>query len=118
MEILADETRDRIARVANVTLLPKHVDGEEPLRARYPYLGAGEIAVLARAQQLAAERTPYTCVLDDKRARNVAQALKLELTGTLGLLARLEQRGAITGAERLALVAELRARGFRVPEGI
>lgn len=99
-----------------ITFLPKHVEGEDEIKARYPYLGDGEISVLARGQQLEKEEASYTCVLDDKRARNVATALGLQFTGTLGLLNRLEQRGVLDRDERKALTVELRARGFRIPK--
>ncbi len=71
---------------------------------------------MTRAQHLEAEGRPYTCVLDDGNARKVAKKLKLELTGTLGLLQRLERRGMLTQDERKGLIEELRARNFRMPK--
>lgn len=116
IELLSDDTRERIKAIVGVTFLPKEIDGEDAIKARYPFLGDGEVSVMARAQQLEAEGKSYTCVLDDGNARKVAKKLKLEMTGTLGLLQRLEQRGILTSDARKALIEELRARNFRMPK--
>ena len=86
------------------------------LRERFPLLGAGELAVLTRGQALHGKQ-PYFVVLDDKRARGTAVELGLAMTGTLGLLFCLEQKGLISGSDAAAIRRSLREAGFRIPEG-
>lgn len=57
-------------------------DKQEALQRRYPYLHSGEAAAIALAQELAAQRI----ILDDKRARQAAQAEGLPLIGTVGVI--------------------------------
>lgn len=54
-------------------------------------LGAGEAAVI----QLALEQGPATVCMDDWKGRRTALALGLNVTGTLGLLARAKMLGVI-----------------------
>ena len=57
-------------------------DKRQALQQRYPYLHSGEVAAIVLAQELAAQRI----ILDDKRARQVAQAEELPLIGTVGVI--------------------------------
>ena len=57
-------------------------DKRQALQQRYPYLHSGEVAAIVLAQELAAQRI----ILDDKRARQVAQAEGLPLIGTVGVI--------------------------------
>lgn len=57
-------------------------------------LGAGESAVLA----LAAENPGFTAVLDDLAARRCAQAMGLEIVGTIGLILLGKRAGVIPTA--------------------
>jgi predicted nucleic acid-binding protein len=74
-------------------------------------LGAGEIATI----ELAASVGGVT-VLDDRDARRVAHQRGLPLTGTVAILVRLKQVGAIVSlAETLA---QLDASGFRLTDDL
>jgi hypothetical protein len=57
-------------------------DKPQALQQRYPHLHRGEAAAIVLAQELAAQRI----ILDDKRARQVAQVEGLPLIGTVGLV--------------------------------
>ena len=71
-------------------------------------LGKGEIEVLA----LALEQPGYVSVLDDRLARNFAQALSLRFTGTLGLLLDAKQNQLIEAVS--PAIDDLKTLGFRV----
>jgi predicted nucleic acid-binding protein len=84
---------------------PPHEQPEQPSLS----LGAGEIATI----ELAA-RVGGVAVLDDRDARRVAHQRGLALTGTVAILVRLKQIGAIGSlAETLA---QLESIGFRTTD--
>jgi predicted nucleic acid-binding protein len=75
-------------------------DKRQALQRRYPYLHRGEAAAIVLAQELTAQRI----ILDDKRARQVAQAEGLPLIGTVGVILlayRLGQRSRSEAEELL-----------------
>lgn len=80
---------------------------------RFPQLGSGELGVIARAVTLNRLPRPCTCVLDDARARSVAEQLGLHVVGTIGVLLELEAAGGIDWGEHLEILAALKAEGFR-----
>ena len=71
-------------------------------------LGAGEQAVIAYAQ------AHHGCVagMDDLRARQLAEAIGLRVTGTLGILLRAKQAGLVSAVQ--PLVADITAQGFHL----
>ncbi len=71
-------------------------------------LGPGEAEVLA----LAPETKDSIAVLDDALARQVAETLRLPLTGTLGLLLDAKRHGFIQAVA--PLLEQLDALGFRL----
>ena len=72
-------------------------------------LGKGE----AEAITLASE-TGYKIVVDDSKARRVAQNMGLKITGTIGILLRAERSGLIESAEKK--VRELKTKGFYISD--
>jgi predicted nucleic acid-binding protein len=75
-------------------------------------LGRGESCVIAHALTQAG----LVPMLDDRRARQAAQALGLPVIGTLGLLVRARRAGLI---EALApLIAQLRLLGFYAGDAV
>ncbi len=71
-------------------------------------LGAGEREVLA----LALETADSVCVLDDALARQVASALQLRVTGTLGVLIDANRAGLLTAIR--PQLDQLQSLGFRL----
>jgi predicted nucleic acid-binding protein len=71
-------------------------------------LGAGEREVLA----LALETPDSVCVLDDALARQIARALQLRFTGTLGILIDAKRAGLITAVG--PQLDQLQSLGFRL----
>jgi uncharacterized protein len=78
------------------------------LSAILTQVGSGEAAAIALASSIAGAEV----VLDDLKARRLAQRLGLRLVGTPGLLVRAKQLGFVPSV--LPLLLDLRARGFRM----
>lgn len=72
-------------------------------------LGKGEADVIALASQ-----TGLKVIIDDLKARKVAENMGLKLTGTIGVLLKAERLGLIASAQEK--VSELREKGFYVSE--
>ncbi|AEF84121.1 conserved hypothetical protein [Treponema primitia ZAS-2] len=62
---------------------------------------------------LAIETQNSLMILDDKKARRVARDLNLQLTGTLGVVAKAYKAGLISDISKL--IENLRNSNFRVP---
>ena len=73
-------------------------------------LQAGEAACLA-----VGEARGGLVLTDDSAARRLASALKLKISGTLGVLLGLVRREILSLARADALLAEMVARGYRSP---
>lgn len=74
-------------------------------------LGRGESEVLTFARQ----SNDWTCVIDDRSARNCATALGLKKTGTLGILIQLKRNGLVP-RERDVLAEVLRSGYYISPD--
>ncbi len=72
-------------------------------------LGKGEADVIALASQ-----TGLKVIIDDSKARKVAENMGLKVTGTIGVLMKAERLGLIGRAHDK--VRELREKGFYVSE--
>jgi predicted nucleic acid-binding protein len=79
------------------------------IRALQSVLDLGEASTIA----LAMEIPDSLMILDDKKARHVAQDLSLQLTGTLGVIAKAYKGGLISNIS--GLIEDLRNSNFRVP---
>jgi predicted nucleic acid-binding protein len=75
-------------------------------------LGPGESQVLAHA----VTRSGWEAVLDDAEARHCARALRVPITGTLGVILRAKQAGLIPLAR--PLVEDLVRVGAYLPPGV
>lgn len=72
-------------------------------------LGKGEADVIALASQ-----TGLRVIIDDSKARKVAENMGLKLTGTLGVLLKAERLGLLSSAQEKA--RELKEKGFYVSD--
>ncbi len=90
-EVLA-KTSDETARIVRETPWLNRVPGPavSPQVLRWD-LGAGESAVLTWAQ----DHPGSLAILDDAKARRMAQASHLPVIGTLGIVLRAKRRGLI-----------------------
>ncbi|MGM0412595.1 MAG: DUF3368 domain-containing protein [Pseudomonadota bacterium] len=75
-------------------------------------LGAGETQVIAAAL----EHGMSTVVVDDRQARRCAHAMGLKVVGTLGVVARARQMGAIASAA--SVIEELRQAGLYIADDL
>lgn len=80
---------------------------------RYPYLGGGETEVILWGRRFRKKKLDYCCVLDDKRARRVAEGFSLRYTGTIGIIESLEEWGVISSHELKEILKKLKSAGFR-----
>lgn len=74
-------------------------------------LGLGEAETIAYAYE-----EGIRAIIDDAKARRVAEKLSIKLTGTLGLLIKAEERRVIESSYKTVL--ELRRLGFRISDGL
>ncbi|GHU62462.1 hypothetical protein FACS189445_5470 [Spirochaetia bacterium] len=72
-------------------------------------LDLGEACTIA----LSIETPDSLMILDDKKARRIAQELNLQLIGTLGVIAKAYKNGLIPDIS--GLIEDLRNSNFRVP---
>jgi len=72
-------------------------------------LGKGEADVIALSSQ-----TGLKVIIDDSKARRVAENMGLKVTGTIGVLIKAEKLGLIENAYNKA--KELREKGFYVSD--
>lgn len=72
-------------------------------------LGRGESEVIALANE-----TGIRTIIDDSKARKIAEKLGVKVTGTIGVLLKAENLGLITSSYKKAI--ELREKGFYVSD--
>jgi len=87
----------------------KEVSDSEKIKILNKFIGLGESSAIA----LAIEIGNALLIVDDKRARQFALSLDLEITGTLGLLIRAYKNGIINDID--SIIANLRKANFRLP---
>jgi predicted nucleic acid-binding protein len=87
----------------------KAVSDSEKIRILNKFIGLGESSAIA----LAIEIGNALLIVDDKRARQFALSLDLEITGTLGLLIRAYRNGVIHDID--SVITSLRKADFRLP---
>jgi predicted nucleic acid-binding protein len=85
------------------------VSDSEKIKILNKLIGLGESSAIA----LAIETRNALLIVDDKRARQFAISLGLEITGTLGLLIRAYENGILHDID--SVVASLRNFSFRLP---
>ena len=67
---------------------------------RYPYLGKGEIEVILLWLKLKTSVDKNFCIIDDKKARKIAEKHNVVFTGTIGLIELLLKKQAINKDKR------------------
>jgi predicted nucleic acid-binding protein len=74
----------------------------------------GEVDVIAKAQQLIHDGHDVVVVLDDLPARQGAEALSIQVTGTLGVVIHGVRSGFLTSAQGIEIVNSLLSIGARL----
>jgi predicted nucleic acid-binding protein len=75
-------------------------------------LDKGESSAIA----LALENETSLLLIDERKGRNIAQALGISITGTLGVLVRAKERGFISSIKHA--IDALQTVGFRISDAI
>ncbi len=90
----------------------KKVEDTKYMRALEAIVGRGEASIIA----LGAETSSELLILDDQKARKLAEKIGLKYTGTVGVLLRAREKGIVRDMHQL--LAELEDHGFRLSEGL
>jgi len=85
------------------------VSDTQKIKAFHKFIGLGESSAIA----LAMETRNSLLIVDDRRARQFALSMGLEITGTLGLLIQAYEKNIIQDID--SVVARLREVDFRLP---
>lgn len=97
-------------------LLKDNCEINEIFKKRYFKLGIGEKSIMSLALEYKKQKKEYYCVLDDNEARTIAKKLELNLTGSIGLLLKLKEKGLIENPNEV--VNKIRKSQFRISEEI
>lgn len=97
-------------------LLKDNCEINEIFKKRYFKLGIGEKSIMSLALEYKKQNKEYYCVLDDKDARKIAKRLKLNLTGSIGLLLQLKEKGLIENPSEL--ITKIKKSTFNISDEI
>jgi len=87
----------------------------QTLKDRFTSLNRGELEVMWWGTHFKKCNETYSAVIDDGKARKCAQKLKIEITGTLGLIEILNDLEILSKKEKAIICRTLRSKGFRMP---
>ena len=79
---------------------------------KYPYLGKGEISVILTGAKI--KDNKCYCILDDRKARKVAQQQGILFTGTLGMIKKLKEKEIITPEKFDEILKKAEKSKFRI----
>lgn len=95
-----DETINKVnpyIREGSIIIIPGiKKDDLDKFKARHPTLGNGEISVILTAKDLSNRNKRYYAIIDDKKARKVAEKYGVKLSNTFGLLFALREKSLIS----------------------
>lgn len=90
----------------------RKVSDNKYLKLMKNFVDLGEASTIA----LAVETDDIVIILDDLKARKLAQKLNLKITGTIGVLIKARKRNIITSTQEV--LNKLRNEGFRISDEI
>lgn len=90
----------------------RKVSDNKYLKLMKNFVDLGEASTIA----LAVETDDIVIILDDLKARKLAQKLNLKITGTIGVLVKTRKRNIITSTQEV--LNKLRNEGFRISDEI
>jgi len=88
------------------------VQDQKAVRILASSVDLGEASTIA----LAMEREGAVMILDDLKARKLAQSLEMKFTGTIGVLVKAKQKGFLDSTEECLM--RLQACGFRLSSAV
>lgn len=104
----SDETQKALGDWINVLA----VKDATMTRTLLTKLGQGE----SEAISLAMEMQANLVLLDDRKARTMAEFMGLNVSGTIGMLIQAYRKGLVRDLEQV--LDELKAKGFRIGDGV
>lgn len=112
------ETRNDLTEhvFENSEIIESDETRREELTNRFFRLGSGEITVLVVGEELQKSDEEYICILDDRIARQAADKIDLEYTGTVGLLGILIGKDMLEFERADELIQEMKDFGTWLPE--
>jgi predicted nucleic acid-binding protein len=90
----------------------RKVSDNKYLKLMKNFVDLGEASIIT----LAVETDDIVIILDDLKARKLAQRLNLKITGTIGVLIKARKRNIITSTQEV--LNKLRNEGFRISDEI
>jgi len=90
----------------------RKVSDNKYLKLMKNFVDLGEASTIA----LAVETDDIVIILDDLKARKLAQKLNLKIAGTIGVLVKARKRNIITSTQEV--LNKLRNEGFRISDEI
>ncbi len=119
-EVLDEDTKLKMDSLISKGILRKIEgpnDEEKILKRRFLTLGNGEINVLACGKNLQKQEKIW-CVIDETLGRSAAEKLGIPLTGSIGLIKILKERGVLNEDKLKDIVNKIRESPFWIDEEI
>lgn len=113
------ETFAKFEKYGKIGILPKDDNGcVEKIRRRHIQLHDGEASVICISERLKANNIPNWCIIDETKARKVAESKHLSLTGTIGLLLWEYEKDKLNCDDLQRIKEELRQAPFRISDDL
>lgn len=90
----------------------------EELKNRYPMLGAGELSILMLGLVYQKQNKDYVCIIDDKKARNIAEKLNLNIMGSLKLILEIKNNKIFNQSQIKQIISHIQKSPFRITDGL
>lgn len=114
-----EETFKKFQSYGKFGVLPKDNTGcVDKIRKRHIQLHDGEASIICACERLKANNIPFWCIIDEAKARKVAESKNLSLTGIIGLLLWEYERDELNSDDLQRIKRELRASPFRISDNI
>lgn len=95
----------------------EHINYDPLLKRRYPFLGDGELSIIQWGLNLK-ESCSYYCIIDESRARNVAERLNLSVSGSIGLIILLKNKNNYSSDKIDEIIDSIDNSDFRISKNI
>ena len=109
---ITEEVSKEFGKTVSDWIEVRKVSDNKYLKLMKNFVDLGEASTIA----LAVETDDIVIILDDLKARKLAQKLNLKITGTIGVLVKARERNIITSTQEV--LNKLRNEGFRISDEI
>lgn len=110
--LITEEVSKEFSKTVPDWIEVRKVSDNKYLKLIKNFVDLGEASTIA----LAVETDDIVIILDDLKARKLAQKLNLKITGTIGVLIKARKRNIITSTREV--LNKLRNEGFRISDEI